>query len=162
MTGGAVETRKASIDLPWAPESPESDGEADNEAEEEQDDGEVEEDDEMDEEEADAADEDDSDDVEEEPEPPAALSGKQKRKRVAEKEAKSRKKVSFGPDPKTSKQARSAGSLQKKPTAAVKEKPLKVAAPKKAANTAVKTKQSQKGSAASSGPGQEYNFGEFF
>ncbi|KAF7354956.1 Guanine nucleotide-binding protein-like 3 [Mycena sanguinolenta] len=162
LTCGAVETRKALIELPWAPASPESDSEDDDGAEEEEENGEVEEDDEMNEEEADAADKDDSDDAEEELGPPAALSGKQKRKRVAEKEPKSRKKVSFGPDPKTSKQARSAGSLQKKPIAAVKEKPLKTAAPKKAANTAVKTKQSQKGPATSSVPGQEYNFGEFF
>ncbi|KAJ7265837.1 hypothetical protein B0H12DRAFT_1099727 [Mycena haematopus] len=155
LTSGAMETRKASIDLPWAPEK---DSEGDDEAEEEQDGGEIEEEAGMDEEEA-----ENSDDAEEELEPPTALSGKQKRKRAAEKAPPPRKKVSFGADPKTSKQARSAGSLLRKPTAAAaKEKPLKISAPKKVANTVVKTKQSQKGGAPSSVPGQEYNFGEFF
>ncbi|KAJ7929179.1 GNL3L/Grn1 putative GTPase-domain-containing protein [Mycena leptocephala] len=163
LTCGVLETRKASVDEPWAPATPEKDAEVDDEDEDEQVGGEDDEDEEMDKEEV--ADEESSDDAEEELEPPVALSGKQKRKRAAEKPPPSRKKVSFGPDPKTSKQARSAGSLAQKPSAAAKEKPLKTAAPKtdrKVANTAVKTKASQKASAAASTPGQEYNFGEFF
>ncbi|KAF7330775.1 Guanine nucleotide-binding protein-like 3 [Mycena venus] len=163
FTCGVMETRKASVDEPWAPASPEKVIETDDDEDEEQEqDGEVEE--EMDDDEE--ADEDDSDGAEDEEEPPVALSGKQKRKRAAEKAPAPRKKVSFGPDPKTSKQARSAGSLARKPTApAAKEKPLKTAAPKKdrkVANAAVKTKSSQKVAAMGSTPGQEYNFGEFF
>ncbi|KAJ7367887.1 hypothetical protein DFH08DRAFT_8310 [Mycena albidolilacea] len=170
LTPGVVETRKAAVELPWAPEK--HSGDDDDEAEEEEDDGEAAEDVEMDEESETV--EEASDEVEEEPEPPTALSGKQKRKRAAEQAPTPRKKVSFGADPKTSKQARSAGSLGQKPTsaaadAAAKEKrPLKTApAPKtdvrKVANTAVKTKASQKvAAAAGSTPGQEYNFGEFF
>ncbi|KAF8211548.1 hypothetical protein K438DRAFT_1807499 [Mycena galopus ATCC 62051] len=163
LTCGAVETRKVALELPWVPESSGKDDEDEEEAEEELDDGEVEDVD-MDEDEEEEADEEDSDIAEEEL--PPALSGKQKRKRAAEKEPAPRKKVSFGADPKTSKQARSAGSLRKQPTAAAKDKPLKTAAPKKdrkVANTAVKTKQQlQKSAAAGGTPGQEYNFGEFF
>ncbi|KAJ7873382.1 hypothetical protein B0H14DRAFT_2720500 [Mycena olivaceomarginata] len=163
-------TRKAAVELPWTQEKNSGD---DEEEVEEKNDGEAAEDVEMDEEESETL-EETSDEVEEEPEPPTALSGKQKRKRAAEQAPTPRKKVSFGADPKTSKQARSAGSLAQKPTsaaaaAAAKEKrSLKTApAPKtdvrKVANTAVKTKASQKMAAAvGSTPGQEYNFGEFF
>jgi nuclear GTP-binding protein len=168
LTPGVVETRKAAVELPWTPEK--NSGDNDEEAEE-KDDGEAAEDVEMDEEESETL-EEASDEVEEEPEPSTALSGKQKRKRAAEQAPTPRKKVSFGADPKTSKQARSAGSLVQKPAsaaAAAKEKrSLKTApAPKtdvrKVANTAVKTKASQKMAAtAGSTPGQEYNFGEFF
>ncbi|KAJ6538947.1 hypothetical protein B0H19DRAFT_334271 [Mycena capillaripes] len=161
FTCGVMETRKASVDEPWAPVSPEKDDEDEPEDGVDAEDKEMEENEDEEEE-----DEEGSDDAEEELEPPIALSGKQKRKRAAEKAPPPRKKVSFGPDPKTSKQARSAGSLARKPiSAAVKEKPLKTAAPKKerkVANTAVKTKPSQKAAPATGTPGQEYNFGEFF
>ncbi|KAJ7179512.1 GTP-binding protein [Mycena filopes] len=153
LTCGVVETRKAA---------------------EEQDGGEVDEDVEMDgDEDEEASEEQEEEEVAEEP--AIALSGKQKRKRAAEKAPPPRKKVSFGPDPKAAKQARSAGSqapkAKPKPTpastpAAAKEKPTKpTAAPKKerkVANTAVKTKAAQKLAAAGAAPGQEYNFGEFF
>ncbi|KAJ7667613.1 hypothetical protein DFH06DRAFT_1183054 [Mycena polygramma] len=154
FTCGVAETRKATVDEPWALASPAKDVEDDGEGEDE--DGQ-DEDVEMEE-----VDDEGSDDAEEELEPPPiALSGKQKRKRAADKAPPPRKKVSFGPDPKTSKQARSAGSL--KPTATAKEKPLKPAAPKKVANAAVKKKPAQKvTTAGASTPGQEYNFGEFF
>ncbi|KAJ6510235.1 GTP-binding protein [Mycena vitilis] len=159
FTCGVAETRKATVDEPWALVSPAKDAEDDDEGEDEDEDVQ-DEDVEMEAE----VDDEGSDDAEEELEPPPiALSGKQKRKRAADKAPLPRKKVSFGPDPKTSKQARSVGSLVQKPTAAAKEKPLKPAAPKKVANAAVKKKPAQKvTTAGASTPGQEYNFGEFF
>ncbi|KAJ7122840.1 hypothetical protein C8R44DRAFT_784667 [Mycena epipterygia] len=157
---GAIETRKASVEEPWAPAPTEKDLEVDDDEEDEQEAGD---DEQMDE---DEEEEEDEEPVEEE-EP--VLSGKQKRKRAAEKAPPPRKKVSFGPDPKTSKQARSAGSLTRKPTvsitAAAKEKPLKTAAPKKEpkiANTAIKTKPSQKTVASAGAGGEAYDFGSFF
>ncbi|KAJ6567276.1 hypothetical protein DFH09DRAFT_1314392 [Mycena vulgaris] len=160
---GAIETRKASVEEPWAPLSPEKDNEVDDEDEQEI--GEEGEDVEDDDEEEEVVVEEVEMEVEEEP----ALSGKQKRKRAAEKAPPPRKKVSFGPDPKTSKQARSAGSLARKPTAsttaAPKEK-AQTAAPKKdrkVANTAaVKAKPSQKAATAGGTVGEEYDFGRFF
>ncbi|KAJ7781657.1 GTP-binding protein [Mycena metata] len=168
LTCGAVETRKAAVEEPWAPASREKDAEVDDEEQEDDEDGgEVDVDVEMDDEE----DEDEEGSAEAE-EPPIALSGKQKRKRAAEKAPPPRKKVSFGPDPKSSKQARSAGSQapqsKSKPTTAstpAAAKSLKTVAPKKerkVANTAVKTKAAQKAAAGGGAPGQEYNFGEFF
>ncbi|KAJ7047765.1 hypothetical protein C8F04DRAFT_1216975 [Mycena alexandri] len=177
LTCGAVETRQAAVEEPWAPASREKDAEIDEEdgGEVDEDGGEVGEDVEMGDEENEDEDEDEDEErsaEEAEEEPPIALSGKQKRKRAAEKAPPPRKKVSFGPDPKSSKQARSAGSQapKSKPTTAstpaAAKKSLKAVAPKKerkVANTAVKTKAAQKVNAAGGGaPGQEYNFGEFF
>ncbi|KAJ7162605.1 GTP-binding protein [Mycena crocata] len=157
FTCGAVETRKASVEEPWTPPAPEKTVEL---AEDEDDD------EEMDGEDEDKEEEDEDDPMEEEPEP--VLSGKQKRKRATEKAPPPRKKVSFGPDPKISKEARSAGSLVRTTVAplpaAAKEKPLKSAAPKKdrkVANTAIKGKSAQKAPPAA-GAAEEYDFGMFF
>ncbi|KAJ7499328.1 GTP-binding protein [Mycena latifolia] len=168
LTCGAIETRKASAEEPWAPASPEE-VDDDNEEQETGDGDEDEQMDEVDDEDEDEEEDEEDDDAEEE-EPPIALSGKQKRKRATEKAPPPpRKKVTFGPDPKTSKQARSAGSLARtvpaSTTAAAKAKPLKTAAPKKdrkVANTAVKAKSSQKIASADGTVGEEYDFRRFF
>ncbi|KAJ7672876.1 hypothetical protein B0H17DRAFT_1083696 [Mycena rosella] len=148
LTCGVIETRKASVEEPWTPTSAEKDDDLDDEDEEQEAGGEGE-DDQVDE------DEEEEEDADEEPEEelPAALSGKQKRKRAAEKAPPPRKKVSFGPDPKASKQA------------PAKEKAAKTAAPKKdrkVANTAVKAKPSQKVATADAAGGEAYDFGRFF
>ncbi|KAJ7638453.1 P-loop containing nucleoside triphosphate hydrolase protein [Roridomyces roridus] len=124
LTIGVVESRKA---LPAKEDEPEDDdGLVEDEAEDES--------------AGDGSDEGDDEDVEESPR--VALSGKQKRKRAAEQALPPRKKVSFGPDPKTSKQA--------------KEK--KVKQDRKVANVAVKAKAA----VSSGGGGEEYDFGKFF
>jgi len=175
FTCGVIESRKASVEEVWAPVAPEKEVELDDD-EDEQEGGDSRVEEQTDEEQTDEDEEDDEneegpdDDEDDDDEPQVVLSGKQKRKRAAEKAAPPRKKVSFGPDPKTSKQARSAGSLARRPTAspaAAKEKHIKAPALKKdrkVANTAIKTKptSSQKAAGASGAAGEEYDFGKFF
>ncbi|KAF7331730.1 hypothetical protein MKEN_00052800 [Mycena kentingensis (nom. inval.)] len=163
---GVVETRKALVEESWVPEiaSESSDEEEEDEegaSEDGDEDGDEEEDD--DDEEVEEMEADPSED-DEEATPPPILSGKQKRKRAAEKAA-PRKKVSFGPEPKSSKQARSAAGAaagKKQPSSQKAPSKMKAAAPpKKVANAPVKTKASQK-AAEGAGDGQAYNFGQFF
>ncbi|KAJ7283380.1 hypothetical protein C8J57DRAFT_1709798 [Mycena rebaudengoi] len=172
FTCGTIEARKAAVQEPWAPIALEKDedAEGDDAEDEEVDEGQDEEDEEDEEEDDDGNDEDEADEEEEEEEEaPPILSGKQKRKRATELAPTPRKKVSFGPDPKTSKQARSAGSLARKPAtstaAAVKQKPKTAAVPakkeRKVANAGVKAKASQKASTGGAA-GEEYDFGKFF
>ncbi|KAJ7762824.1 hypothetical protein DFH07DRAFT_405096 [Mycena maculata] len=173
---GAIETRRAAVEEIWVPVTREKDDESEGVDEEDEDmedggDEEQDDDDEMD----DGGEEEDEEEEEEEPQP--MLSGKQKRKRATEKNAPPpRKKVSFGPDPKASKQARKASSLARKPAAVAPAaaqktpKPLtsKSAAPakdkdRKVANTAIKTKSKpQKIPGATTAGGEEYDFGKFF
>ncbi|KAK7061366.1 guanine nucleotide-binding protein-like 3 [Favolaschia claudopus] len=169
LTCGVVESRKALVDVPWTPIHEKDSEDEDGDLVEDQDDEDVEgEDIDMDDDEDEEASEGgdlDDEDEDEELEPLVALSGKQKRKRGAEKASAPRKKVSFGPDPKASKQARSAGSSLGKPASGTKDKASKPAPPKKerkVANTVVKKKPQKNETAASGAPGQEYNFGEFF
>ncbi|TFK35009.1 hypothetical protein BDQ12DRAFT_635436 [Crucibulum laeve] len=116
LTSGALEERKAAIEEQWAALQDEEDSDEDNEEDESD----------M---EADVADEEKEEDVEmdedEEDEAmpvPAAISNKQKRKRGAEPiPAPPSKKVAFAADPKSSKQARKAGSLKGRVVAQEKE-----------------------------------------
>lgn len=134
---GAVETRKVAVDEPWVGLA----GEDDEEGEEsEEDDLEVGQDEEDEDEECDLDEEDDEeeemdegedtdDDEDDEEDTPPPFSNKQKRKRGAEPAppAPPSKKVAFAADPKTSKQARKAGSLKIK---AQQQKPAPVPAKK--------------------------------
>ncbi|KAF7301581.1 hypothetical protein MIND_00723600 [Mycena indigotica] len=144
LTTEAVETRRAIVDESWVNESgsaDESSGDEANEPTESEESGDDED------EESEPVDEDEQDD--EDPEP--VVSGKQKRKRAAELKPAPRKKVSFGPDPKSSKKARLASGA--KMPVKTKAAPLK-----KVANAPVKTKGSQK----DAGGPEAYSFKDFF
>lgn len=134
---GAVETRKVAVDEPWVglageddeegEESEEDDLEVGQDEEDEDEEGDLDEEDDEEEEMDEGEDTDDDEDDEEDTLPP--FSNKQKRKRSAEPAppAPPSKKVAFAADPKTSKQARKAGSLKIK---AQQQKPAPVPAKK--------------------------------
>lgn len=134
---GAVETRKVAVDEPWVglageddeegEESEEDDLEVGQDEEDEDEEGDLDEEDDEEEEMDEGEDTDDDEDDEEDTPPP--FSNKQKRKRSAEPAppAPPSKKVAFAADPKTSKQARKAGSLKIK---AQQQKPAPVPAKK--------------------------------
>lgn len=134
---GAVETRKVAVDEPWVglageddeegEESEEDDLEVGQDEEDEDEEGDLDEEDDEEEEMDEGEDTDDDEDDEEDTPPP--FSNKQKRKRGAEPAppAPPSKKVAFAADPKTSKQARKAGSLKIK---AQQQKPAPVPAKK--------------------------------
>lgn len=134
---GAVETRKVAVDEPWVglageddeegEESEEDDLEVGQDEEDEDEEGDLDEEDDEEEEMDEGEDTDDDEDDEEDTLPP--FSNKQKRKRGAEPAppAPPSKKVAFAADPKTSKQARKAGSLKIK---AQQQKPAPVPAKK--------------------------------
>ncbi|KAG5645776.1 hypothetical protein DXG03_005313 [Asterophora parasitica] len=165
LVAGEIDSRQTVLDEPWL-EAEDSD-----EEDEEQDGMEVNEgegDDEVDEDEAEEENEEDEED--EEVVPPSS-SKKQKRKRITESAAAPpSKKVAFASEPKSSKQARKAGSLKEKPTATTKPKPSASAAkPKptpavarvgKAANVTTKGKAAAKITGA--GGDEAYDFGKFF
>lgn len=130
---GAVETRKVAVDEPWVGlvgeddedegEESEKDGSEVGQDEEDEEDEDEDESEEMDE----GGDTDDDEDDEEDAAPPP--SNKQKRKRGAEPAppAPPLKRVAFAADPKTTKQARKAGSPKLK---AQQQKPAPVPAKK--------------------------------
>lgn len=175
LTPSAIESRETSIEeswseLAWDPEADGSDGEnADVDMEG---DGESEQSGESQGSGAENEDEGEEEDDQTEEDHPTILSGKQKRKRPAEPSLPPppRKKVAFAPDPKSSKQSRSAGSLgAKKPQsieaatgAATKTKPPKPVPEirRKTANMAGKQKASKP---LEGGTGDEaYDFAKFF
>lgn len=137
FSAGAVETRKVAVDEPWVglageddeegEESEEDDLEVGQDEEDEDEEGDLDEEDDEEEEMDEGEDTDDDEDDEEDTLPP--FSNKQKRKRSAEPAppAPPSKKVAFAADPKTSKQARKAGSLKIK---AQQQKPAPVPAKK--------------------------------
>ncbi|CAK5276095.1 unnamed protein product [Mycena citricolor] len=150
LTLGAIETRRAVLDEDWTASAVGDDDVSEDEGEDEDEDdaGVQNDDDESIEEEAE--DEEDDGEEEEEEEIVVPLSGKQKRKRAAE-QAKPRKKVVFAPEPKSSKQARSAASKTPKlRDTAVKSKKI-------AANVGGKSQKTD----GAPGP-EEYNFSQFF
>ena len=138
FSAGAVETRKVAVDESWVGlvgEDDEGEGEeseedgsevGQDEEDEEDEDEEDEEDDEV-EEMGEEEDTDDDEDEDEDTPPPPSI--KQKRKRGAEPAppAPPSKRVAFAADPKTSKQARQAGSLKLK---AQQQKPAPIPAKK--------------------------------
>ncbi|KAG5637321.1 hypothetical protein H0H81_005014 [Sphagnurus paluster] len=177
-SSGECETRKAVLDEPWLKEDREvSDSEDENEDGMEVDHMGDDDDDDDDEEDGDenesdeGSEEGDEEDQEEDQQTPP-LSSKQKRKRGNESStAPPSKKVAFAPDPKSSKQARRAGSNKNKTTemtskpvsniSAVKLKGTTSAKPEqKVANVAVKSKTIAKPTSA--GGGEAYDFGKFF
>ncbi|EDR04910.1 uncharacterized protein LACBIDRAFT_303781 [Laccaria bicolor S238N-H82] len=137
FSAGAVETRKVAVDEPWVglageddeegEESEEDDLEVGQDEEDEDEECDLDEEDDEEEEMDEGEDTDDDEDDEEDTLPP--FSNKQKRKRSAEPAppAPPSKKVAFAADPKTSKQARKAGSLKIK---AQQQKPAPVPAKK--------------------------------
>ena len=122
FSAGAVETRKVAVDEPWVGlvgEDDEDEGEESEEGgsevgQDEEDEDEGDEDDDEEEEMSEGEDTDDDEDDDEDALPPP--SKKQKRKRGADPTppAPPSKRVAFAADPKTSKQARQAGSLKLK------------------------------------------------
>ena len=170
MAPSALEARKAALDLPWVGEDDESD-EGDDEENELADDpfkGDESEDLESEDEEEDE-DEDEEDEDEAELAPPA---GKRKRSAKPSIPVRPAKKVAFAPEPKNTKQARSAAGAKgalaagKKVKAAAPAKPpaksklaAKLAvAPKKVANV-----KKTLGPAVKAADGEEaYDFKKFF
>jgi len=195
FSAGAVETRKVAVDEPWIGLI----GEDDEEGEESEEDGsevgqdeedEEDEDEEDESEETDEGEDTDDDEDDEEDTPPPLPSNKRKRKRAAEPAPPTppSKRVAFAADPKTSKQARKAGSLKLKaqqqkpapiPTKKVEEpkQPLKAVetakakllmkekkvVEKKVANVAAKKAKGSKPAKSSTTKGPEaYDFSKFF
>lgn len=122
LVSGAIESRKAVLEGPWLKEeNAHGDEDADAESDEEDEmevDGSADDEQEDEDEGVEEVDVEEEADEEAEEAPPPPTSKKQKRKRTNEPPvARPSKKVMFAPDPKTSKQARKAGSFKGNPQA---------------------------------------------